>query len=343
VADKVVIVGARRGNTRVEISELSQMMGRAGRKHDGNSYPVDIIVEESDAEHVENGLADDSGMNVNSSLGDIDDLCFHVLGEIASGRIYDEQTAIKWFSRSLSSLQGGDFNPLDVFDSLDEIECIKKSGGRVMATPLGEISSTYYFHPADVFTWKSNFDELFDQGLENDEVAPAWALGSIPFGRATGDLDRHRHVVGDCINRIPAGLSPMDGSLVNITLWWHCLGGPPVGKMKSVAMDMKKDFGRIRTMLNALDYKVAKWEMTDYFDDLELRVNMAIAPELLELCKLPGISKGMASYLYNAGITGLEELDESYGNFEGEVSDKFWNTILNAVGRYKLRNRGRWA
>lgn len=331
MADNVVIVGARRGNSKVEISEITQMMGRAGRKHDGAAYPVDLIIEESDIEYVEEGLADDSGMDVLSSLSGLDDLCFHVLGEIVSGSIIDETTARQWFLRSLRALQGGTFDHQEVFDTLEELEAIKQHNGRVMATPLGEASSAYYFHPADVLTWKLNFDELFQQGLETDEVAPAWALGSVPCARATGDLGKARPVIQECLNRLPAGLEVMEGSLVNMTLWWHCMGGPPVGKMKNVAMSMKKDFGRIRSLLNVLDHKVARWRMTDFFDDLELRIRSAITPELMELCKLPGITKGRAAYLYNAGVDDLEDLRENYENFEGEIDEQFWRAILRAV------------
>jgi replicative superfamily II helicase len=331
MADRVVIVGARRGNSTVEISQITQMMGRAGRKHDGAAYPVDLVIEESDEHYIADGLADDSGMDVISSLDGGDDLCFHVLGEIASGHIVDKDTARKWFARSLRALQGGEFNPDEVFDMLVELEAITMHNGRVASTPLGDASTAFYFHPADVLTWKMNFDELFEQGLECDEVAPAWALGSIPCNRATGDLGNARFVIQECCNRLPGGLDPMEGSLVNMTMWWHCMGGPPVGKMKNVAMSMKKDFGRIRSLLTVLDYKVARWGRTDYFEELALRIKLSVDPELLELCKLPGISKGRALFLYNAGVTGLDELKEQYENFEGEIDENFWNTICRLV------------
>jgi hypothetical protein len=144
-------------------------------------------------------------------------------------------------------------------------------------------------------------------------------------------LGNARDVIQECLFRLPAGLEVMDGSLVNMTMWWHCMGGPPVGKMKNVAMSMKNDFGRIRSLLNVLDHKVARWGMTDYFDDLELRVNLSIPPELLELCKLPGISKGRAAFLYNTGVEDLSDLKEQYGNFEGEVDENFWKSICMAV------------
>ena len=307
------------------------MMGRAGRKHDGGAYPVDLIVEEVDADYVKEGLADDSGMDVISVMGGVDDLCFHILAEIVTGHIIDKATARQWFARSFRALQGGEFDPEEVFETLIDLESIKMHNGRVMATPLGEVSSTYYFHPADALTWKVNFDDLFEQGLENDEVAPAWALGSVPCSRATGDMGKNRYVIQDCLNRLPAGLQVMEGALINTTLWWHCMGGPPVGKMKNVAMSMKKDFGRIRSLLNVLDHKVARWGMTDFFDDLELRIRYAIAPELIELCKLPGISKGKAAFLYNTGVTNLEELREQHENFEGEVDEAFWDSIKKAV------------
>lgn len=331
MADRVVIVGTRRGNSTIPISELKQMMGRAGRKHDGSVAKVDIVVEESNEEAFVDGMQDDSGMDVLSTLTGVDDLTFHVLGEIVTGNIKDKATARQWFARSLRALQGGKFDPDEIFETLEEFEAVKTHGNRIMATPMGEVAVSFYFHPADVLMWKLNFDDLFDQGLENDEVAPAWALGSIPCGRATGDLGSSRWIVNDCLNKIPAGLQVMDGALINTTLWWHCMGGPPVGKLKNVALSMRKDFSRIRALLTVLDMKVAQWGMRDYFDDLELRVKKAVGPELLDLCKLNGISKGQAVYLYNVGVTNIQELREQADNIDGEVDERFMETIRRLV------------
>ena len=327
----MVVVGARRGNTNIPISEMKQMMGRAGRKHGAGESEVDVIVEESDELYLEEGMEDDEGMKVISVLDDIDSICFHILPEIASGRVKNLETARHWFSRSFRAVQGGKVDMREVFDTLVEYESIVERGGRVSTTPLGDASCMFYFHPADVLTWKTNFDELFEESMEMDDVAPAWALGSIPVARATGDLGDNRWVVGDCIGRIPVGLEPMEGSLVNITLWWHCMGGPPVGKMKNVALAMRKDFGRIRSLLNYLDHKVAHWGMTDFFDDLTTRVRRGVPLELMDLCKLEGISKGRAAYLYNVDITNLDELREQADNLEGEIDENFMDAIRRLV------------
>lgn len=333
MADRVVIVGARRGNSVVPISELKQMMGRAGRKQGSMEAiaEVDVIVEDSDAEYLEEGLADDSGMDVLSVMNALDEVCFHILPEISAGRVRDKATARQWFSRSFRHLQGGELDVQEVFDALLELEAVKKGAGRFTTTMLGEASAMFYFHPADVLSWKMNFDELFDEGMEHDEVAPAWALGSIPCNRASGDMGNNRWVINDCMNKLPAGFEVMEGAVVNTTLWWHCMGGPPVGKMKNVAMAMRKDFGRIRSLLNYLDHKVARWGMTDYFDELELRVKKGVPPELMDLCKLQGITKGRAAFLYNTGVTNLEELREQAENLEGEIEEDFMDAIRRLV------------
>jgi hypothetical protein len=331
VADRVVVVGARRGNSRIPISNLKQMMGRAGRKHDGGVAQVDVIIEDTDAEYYEEGMKDDSGMDVLSTLNGLDDLTFHVLGEIVAGNIKDKATARQWFARSLRALQGGKFDPDDVFELLDELEAVSLYKDKITATPLGEVSVAFYFHPADVLMWKQNFTDLFEQGMENDEVAPAWALGSIPCARATGDMGNNRWVISDCLNKIPAGFQVMEGAMINTTLWWHLMGGPPVGKMKNVALSMRKDFGRIKNLLTVLDMKVARWGMGDFFDDLEVRVYKAIGPELLDLCKLRGITKGQAAFLYNMGVTNIYELREQAENIEGEVDERFMATISRLI------------
>lgn len=109
------------------------------------------------------------------------------------------------------------------------------------------------------------------------------------------------------------------------------MGGPPVGKMKNVALAMRKDFGRIRSLLNYLDHKVAHWGMTDFFDDLTTRVRRGVPLELMDLCKLEGISKGRAAYLYNVDITNLDELREQADNLEGEIDENFMDAIRRLV------------
>jgi len=310
MAGKVIVVGTKRGNQAIPVSELKQMMGRAGRAHDGSVCYAHVIVEEERESKVRHDMDDESGMKVSSVIGNLDDVAFHLLPEICGGRVKDLPTAKAWFSRSLYEAQGKTCSMEQAFSYLEEVKAIVRNGPYVTATPLGATATSFYFHPADALGWMLNFTELFEMGLENDEVAPAWALGNVPVTRAAGDLGKHRQSIDECLGRMPPGLFVMDGCIVVTTLWWHCMGGEGVGPMKNVAMGLRRDSGRVLSFLRALDARVMKWDMDDWFDDLELRVKKGVPPELISLCKLDGISKNRADYLYNLGAREAEDLAE---------------------------------
>lgn len=332
MADRVVIVGSRRAKTLISMSEINQMIGRAGRKHDGKTYPVDILVEEYDFDHILDSLSNDHGMMVESAMSDIDTLAFHFLAEIVNGYIEDKESADNWFSKSFCHHLGGSFNFDEIFSYLHGFNAVEKNYNKIQATELGVASSKFYFHPADVFMWKNNFDQIFDLGLECDEVAPAWALGNLLSYRLTGDMSKLQYVSNDFCSRLPAGLDYFVGTMTNMICWWHTMGGPSVGKLNNLSYGLSDDFARIKSLLNYIDFKYAKWGMDEYFEDIQYRIKLNISSELVPLCKLRRISKSRAMHLHSLGIESLEDLKEGYENLQGEIDEKFWNDVCDIVG-----------
>jgi len=311
MADRVIIVGANRRGEQIPIGELKQMCGRAGRGHERGSCHADIVVEECDAEYVRDNMGSKAQLNVQSRLCDSSLLAFHLVPEICKGNVTDTAGAEQWHSRSFHSLCGGKVKWDKVIKALHSVDAVKLVDGKMEATPIGEIAAAYYFHPADVKAWKDNFSVVFDLGLENDDVAIAWALGSVEFNRRSGDFGNRREVMEECRDRLPAGLEMMTGCLVTTTLWWHVFGGPPVGKMKNQAIELREDLGRIHRVLIELDKRLAKWDMMDFFDELLFRSRRSISAELSDLFKIPGMTKGKAVALHEMGITTPDELQRA--------------------------------
>jgi hypothetical protein len=191
------------------------------------------------------------------------------------------------------------------------------------------VASTLYFNAADVLAWKNNFSMVFEMGLETDDFAIAWALGNVPVTRSAGDFGKHWEVVGECKGNIPPGLEVMQGSTTTIVLWWSAIGGPSVGKMRNQMLHLRDDFGRLHRALIALD-EVYGWEKEDFFNELKNRVYRGIPSFLAELCKIQGITKSRADYLYNAGVRDRGDIAEMVDNLEGEIDDKFME-VLKAV------------
>ena len=330
MADKVIVVGVKRGNERVSSSEIMQMVGRAGRRHDGGTCQAEIIVEEECCSEVEAEMASDTSFDVKSHIGAPEWMAFHVLPDICDGTVITAKGMQEWYSKTLGAFQGQKGYFAQAIDLLMASGAIQDTSKGFVATHLGNIASKLYFNPADVQAWHSNFSMVFDMALETDDFAIAWALGNVPVTRMAGDFGKHWEVVSECKGNIPPGLEIMEGSTTTIVLWWSAIGGPSVGKMRNQMLTLRGDFGRIHKVLVDLDREVAHWEKEDFFDDLKKRVAKGIPAFLDDLCKIPGITKSRADYLYNAGVRDRSDIVEMADSLEGEVDDKFLE-VLKAV------------
>jgi len=318
MADRVIIVGANRRGEQIPIGELKQMAGRAGRGYEVGTCHADLVVEENDAEYVENNIGLKTELDVQSRLDDNALLVFHLVPEICRREVFDVASARQWHARSFHSFCGGKVNWDKIFKTLYSIGAVKLVGDQVEVTPIGEIAASYYFHPTDVKAWQDNFSVVFDLGVENDDVAVAWALGNVEFNRRSGDFGNRREVMEECRDRLPAGLEMQKGCLMTTTLWWHVLGGPPVGRMKNQAIELREDFGRTHRVLTEIDKRVTKWNMVDFLDELLYRSRRAISAELSSLFKVPGMTKGKAVALHEMGISSPEELRQAQTHLDLE-------------------------
>ena len=321
MADRVIIVGLRRGGAIVPSSELKQMIGRAGRDHEDKGV-VYVVVNEIDEGRMD-GVFEDGGTTVVSSMNNPDLLADALLPDICRGQIRNIDDAQEWCSRSFCSKP-----PIaKAIELLEASEAIKITPDGFMATDTGRCASKFYFHPADVYAWKVNFHTLFEDGLQDDEIAPAWALGNVPHSRIIGDLGERRELATECRGRIPLGLEVMQGSLINVVCWWYLMGGPSPGPIRLSCLNRRKDFGRVVQALKWLDTNCCKWGMEDFFEDLTLRVKKGIVPELIPLCRCEGIGKGRAEYLYGFGIKGLEDMGDALMKVGDDIDEEFRQTI----------------
>jgi replicative superfamily II helicase len=109
------------------------------------------------------------------------------------------------------------------------------------------------------------------------------------------------------------------------------MGGPPTGRMRNQMLELREDMGRIRRALVRIDKEVKGWNRISFFDDVEMMVRKGIGYPLLDLCRLPGISKGRADYLYNAGAKNAEDIAEILPNIEDEIDEAFKETLRGII------------
>jgi len=288
------------------------MAGRAGRIHGGPSAQVEVIVQSDDEEYAREAIGGDVNLEAISVIGDIETMSFHILPEICAGNITDINTAETWYQRSFHAFSGGRQDFHAVFSYLRGMEAITWRSG-VKPTLLGHLASSFYFHPADVLAWRDNFDQIFKQGLEDDDVAAAWALGNVPMRHFQGTFGNHWEIVDEFMSCLPSDLEVRDGCLVSSVLWWNVIGGPSVGPMRNCVLQIRKDSPRVFALLKRIDREVAGWSKDKYFDEKQFQSSRGIPLELLELCLLPGVGKSMAYCLYNVDIRSRSDVISEAG------------------------------
>jgi len=329
MADRVIVVGAKRARQVVPVSEIKQMVGRGARKHGGEACHATVIVEAELEDEVRQGMDSDEDFTVESSLGDSSVMAFHILPEISRQNVVDRQTAESWYQRSFGAMQGLKPDFREVFELLREVQAVFLHDQKMEITDVGKIAVRLYFHPADVWAWRDNFDTVFKHGIEDNDAAVAWALGTVPCTRMSGDFGKkYWPVVEECRNEIPVILRKSEGTIVTITLWRYVLGGLPVGKMRNQALSLRENSGRICQALCDLD-RVMKWGKQGFLTELAWRCRRGIPHHLVPLCRLPGITKGRARFLHERGITCQEEVAEEYRNLEGDVDELFMKALRN--------------
>jgi hypothetical protein len=329
MADRIIVVGAKRARQIVPASEIAQMCGRGGRKHGGKACRATVIVESELEDEIMEGMADGGNFKVSSSLGDSSMVAFHILPEISHQTVTDEKTAESWYRRSFGAAQGITPDFKEVFDLLRDVQAVTLRDGKFEVTDVGRIAARLYFHPADVWAWKDNFDTIFKYQIEDNDIAVAWAMGTVPCTRISGDFgDKYWPVVEETKNEIPPILEKSKGTIVTITLWRYILGGPSVGKMRNQALCLRDNGSRICQALIDLD-SAMEWRKQTFLKELAWRLKGGIPSYLAPLCCLPGITKGRARFLYDQGFTCRGEIAERYHNLEGDVDELFLKALRN--------------
>lgn len=301
--------------------------GRAGRKHGGEACVAYILSDEDDTD-VLASLENDEGYKVISSFGIPEKVSFHLLPEICSGRTNSLVDAERWYSRSLAFMQGNRVNIETVIKHLVESDAITYN---FEPTFLGKISASLYFHPVDVKAWWNNFGEIFEMGLEKDDSAIAWALGNIPMTKIQGDFGANRDVMTSCRNSIPSSLCVSKGCITTITLWWAALGIISSGKMKNQMLGLKNDISRVVQALILIDREEAHWNKESFFKELVWRIKRGIPRSLVELCRMDGMTKGMAVFLESQGIHNKEELRRNLHNLTSEIGENEINILKDVA------------
>ena len=307
-AVNVIIVGVTRGLSNVDDLDIIQMAGRAGRLGWSDVGRCYLICDNTKAwEYKVN-----HPRNIVSTLLNEDILGFHVLAEIANNEIWNKESLIEWFTRSLASIQIklDDSFVERVLKMLVDIKMLNIDGNGVFTiTTLGRISASLYFYPRDVYHWACAFSNLENNNLWKSDLAisyalgttPSWQLPYVPKNDATRVLDYTESIM-DIVPELTNGKAMQS---VVATDLYDLITEQSGAHLH--ARQIRNDIDRIIGAISWID-SVHGWGAAKNLRILSIRIKNGVRAGLAEFCEIPGIGAVRAKKLQAAGIKDLKDL-----------------------------------
>lgn len=186
-ARRVFILGIHRGINKVQTLDIIQMGGRAGRVGIDDAGDVHVAISNRDKSAEINHCT--VSKPITSQISSSDILGFHLVSEICEGTVFDLDSAIEWYSRTLSYYQSStkDKNKLHDFmketiASLENANAIEDKEGRLRIKAIGKVSSWFYLSPWDISWWTSNLRKVCKKKkVSKSELA--WAIANTPSNK----------------------------------------------------------------------------------------------------------------------------------------------------------------
>jgi helicase len=305
--------------------DVNQMIGRAGRpKFDTEGF-AHLLVPSHEMKLWEEQLG--GPQMIRSKLDT--NLLFHVVGEVATGVIQDAATLRDWYSRSLGKVQAMGSDPVGLEDSArvlhelyswEMLEPVTPTPIQVpddtlnvrwRCTKLGRVAAHLYFHPADVYAWKRNFDALLSntaclsmKSIQAD-ASVSEALARI-YTISQGYLSRAEQNSAQEYARVHHSAESRDPWVKHAAAYWFRLRGrdvPPV--LNPCVRALVGDLDRVMEALAKID-SICGWSRSAWLADLRLRFRYGVPEELVPLVRIPGIGSKYARQLYDAGFETAE-------------------------------------
>jgi replicative superfamily II helicase len=307
-ARRVIITGVHRGMSEVEPLDIKQECGRAGRVGFDPKGDAHILLPQSKLTRYKTWCQNIPP--ILSTMNDQEILAFHIVSEISEGEVYNIETLMSWYNRSLAAFQSNFLDRVDaeaLVNKLEKMKIIEKQGNRYKITKLGKIASLLYYSPYSIAGWYFNFNKIFMENNVSD-ISMSWALSNISdnnnnfIGR---DMkDSVTSYINSC-RRLGLDISEACAS-VGI-MFYSCLiyaDDVEEYKKRSVKFDME----RVTSALQMIDNMHAHWNKDSFWEKLQLRVVYEVTEEQTEICSLKGIGGERTRLLFGEGIRTKADL-----------------------------------
>lgn len=312
-ARRVVIVGIHRGISKVMSLDIVQMGGRAGRVGLDSAGTAHVLINGYD-KHEEIPYCQ-KVEPIRSQINDIDILGFHLVSEISEKTVKNGIDALGWFKRTLAYHQQlfADADAQDQFiiktmDKLSLCGAIKEdphNPKNCVTTPIGDISSWFYFSPFDVASWKRNFEKVL-QSRNPTNTQIAWALGAT--AKTANDYPIKFEGSVDLASEINGyGLKVACGQLKHVYALKMLLNdSKPTNKdFYSLMAQYRMDMQRLMSAIQLLGIRGRYFQDLpgeDLIMEIGDRVRYGISGKGFELVLLPGIGKVLAHSIMGRNI-----------------------------------------
>ena len=311
-ARRVAIVGVTRGMDMVDILDLIQECGRAGRPRYDTVGDAHIIVDEARYGMIAPLIA--NGVDVVSQLPK--HVGFHLIGEIAEKRVDSPDASATWADKTLAAHQGL-WNPTlvrSVFNQFESRKLIRKQvlvkDAMYEATTLGKIASMHYFDPIDVADWMANMTTVKQRELTREPIALAWMWGNVSSRQGFIPKDMRALTSEYIVTLRSFGLSTRnDGcTAISAVLWQKMIGREErIKAWPQIVMPLNLDGARVISCLKQIDDRVLRGRNRRYWDMVWARVRYGVGWDAASLCTIPGIGPSFAAVLVADGVCSPEE------------------------------------
>lgn len=322
-ARRVIILGVHRGLSEVEPYEIWQMAGRAGRVGLDPRGDVYILLPEQQEEFQRNRI--NKSYTIQSRLLDYvgterdphyKTLAFHLVSEIHHGEIRTRDDIYKWYRKSLAHYQAQDLDDSIVNATLQLLlKCgaIIEKNDELTVSPVGRISSMFYYSPFDVADLKRNFQLVFESGAECNDLVLSMALGDVDTLRQGIVSKAEKQDMESYLNKMPMvgqifARNFNDASIKGGFGYFCLLNGHNAGTMNGFVRNLQFDYPRLLSVLEALDSMSGRWGKREWMKTLDLRLKYGVNWELVPFCRLPEVGKVRAERLRDHGFRTYEDL-----------------------------------
>ena len=350
--------GTAGGMQPLDVLEVHQMMGRAGRPgRDPYGEAVLLASSHDELDELFDRYVYADPEPVRSKLAAEPALRTHVLATIASGFARTRDELLDFLAETLHASQADDPERLEqvadtVIEYLERNEFVSRDGDDLDATSLGHTVSRLYLDPMSAA-------EIVD-GLDAAERKPT-PLGLYHLVSRTPDMYELYLKSGDreeytelAYERDPEFLGPMPSEFEDVRFesWLSAL--KTARMLEDWAEEVDEDRiterygvgpgdvrGKVDTaewLLNGAEQLAADLDLdvTPAIREAKKRVEYGVSDELLELAGVRGVGRKRARRLYDAGIetrSQLREADKSVvlGALRGR--EKTAESILENAGR----------